>query len=51
MSYQERIKLLNENPVLIARHFQHEVQVFFEELIQDVLIDKTKYYALRTEFQ
>ena len=28
LSYQERTKLLNENPVLLARHFQYKVQVF-----------------------
>ena len=47
LSYQERTKLLNENPVLAARHFQYKVQVFFKELILDGPLDKTKYYALR----
>ena len=51
LSYQERTKLLNENPVLVARHFQYKVQVFFKELILDGPLGKTKYYALRIEFQ
>ena len=29
LSYQTRTELLNSNPVLIARHFQYKVQVFF----------------------
>ena len=50
-SYQERTKLLNENPVLVARHFQYKIQLFFKELILDGRLGKTKYYALRIEFQ
>ena len=50
LSYQERTKLLNENPVLVARHFQYKVQVFFKELILDGPLGKTKYYALRIAF-
>ena len=37
LCYQERTKLLNENSVLVARHFQYKVQVFFKELILDNL--------------
>ena len=51
LSYQERTKLLNENPVLVARYFKYTVQLFFKELILDGPLDKTKYYALRIEFQ
>ena len=50
LSYQERTKLLNENPVLVARHFQYKVQVFFKELILDGPLGKTKCYALRIDF-
>ena len=50
-SYQERTKLLNENSVLVARHFQYKVQVFLKELILDGPLGKTKYYALRIEFR
>ena len=29
LTYQQRTKLLNDNPALVARHFQYKVQVFF----------------------
>ena len=32
LSYQERAKLLNENPVLVARQFQYKVQCFSKSL-------------------
>ena len=51
LSYQERCSLLNNNPVLVARHFQYEVEVFFNEIILDGPLGKTKYYATRIEFQ
>ena len=51
LTYQQRIKLLNDNPVLVARHFQYKVQVFFKEIVLDGPLGKTKYYALRIEFQ
>ena len=50
ISYQERCNLLN-NPVLVARHFQYKVEVFFKEIILDGALRKTKYYAIRIEFQ
>ena len=49
--YQERTKLLNENPVLEPRHFQYKAQVFFNEFMLDGPFCKTKYYALCMEFQ
>ena len=51
MSYQDRCNLLNSNPVLVARHFQYRVEIFFKEIVIDGPIGKTKYYAIRTEFQ
>ena len=35
----------------MARHFQHKVEVFFEEIILDGPLGKTKYYAIRIEFK
>ena len=29
MSYSDRFNLLNENPVIVARHFQYRVELFF----------------------
>ena len=43
--------MLNNNPVLVARHFQYHVEVFFKEIIIDGPLGKTKYYAIRVEFQ
>ena len=35
MSYEGRCNLLNSNPVLVARHFQYKVDVFFKEIVLD----------------
>ena len=51
LTYQQRIKLLNDNPVLVARHFQYKVQVSFKEIVLDGPLGKIKYYPLRIEFQ
>ena len=51
LSYQERCNLLNNNPVLVSRHFQYKIEVFFKEIILDGPLGKTKYYAIRIEFQ
>ena len=51
LSYQDRCKLLNKNPVLVARHFQFRVDMFFKEIILDGPLGKTKYYVIRAEFQ
>ena len=39
LSHQGRTELLNSNPVLIARHFQYKVQVFFKEILLDGSLD------------
>ena len=51
MSYFERCSYLNLNPVLLARHFQYRVEVFFKEIIVDGPLGKVTYYAIRVEFQ
>ena len=51
LSYQDRCKLLNKDPVLVARHFQFIVDMFFKEIILDGPLGKTKYYVIRVEFQ
>ena len=35
----------------MARLFQYKVEVFFEEIVLDGPLGKTKYYAIRIEFQ
>ena len=47
LSYQGRCNLSSNNPVLVARHFQYKVEVFFKEIIIDSPLGKTKYYAIR----
>ena len=43
--------MLNNNPVLVPGHFQNKAEVFFKEIIIDGSLRKTKYYAIRIEFQ
>ena len=47
----ELCNYLNSNPVLLARHFQYRVEVFFKEIIVNGPLGKVKYYAIRVEFQ
>ena len=35
MSYHERCDTLNKNPVLVARHFQYRVEMFFKIVVLD----------------
>ena len=53
LSYNERCSMLNLNPVVVAKHFQHRVETFFSEVLLSSLnpIGKIVYYALRIEFQ
>ena len=53
MSYNERCSMLNLNPVVVAKHFQHRVETFVTEILLSKLnpIGKIIYYALRIEFQ
>ena len=53
LSYVERCQMLNANPVVVAKHFQHRVETFFREVLLSNInpIGKISYYALRVEFQ
>ena len=51
LNYFERCSYLNQNPVLLARHFQYRVETFFKEIILDSPLGKVTYYATRVEFQ
>ena len=51
LSHQERCNLLNNNPVLVARHFQYRVEVLFKEIILDGPLGKTKYYLYALNFK
>ncbi|CAB3995694.1 Hypothetical predicted protein [Paramuricea clavata] len=53
LSYAERCLMLNTNPVVVAKHFQHRVETFFSKILLSNCnpIGKITYYALRIEFQ
>ena len=53
LSYNERCAMLNLNPVVVAKHFQHRVETFFSEVLLSNFspIGKIVYYALSIEFQ
>ena len=53
LSYDEKCKMLNLNPVIVAKHFQYRVESFFTEVLLSNCqpIGKIVYYALRIEFQ
>ena len=42
MDFFERCKYLNLNPVLLARHFQYRVEVFFKVIVVRWSIRKSK---------
>ena len=50
LSYLNGCNLLNNNPVLVASHFQYKVEVLFKDIILVGRLGKTKHYAIRTEF-
>ena len=51
MTYQESGNTLNKNPVVVARHFQYRLEIFFKVIVLDGPLVKTSYYAIRVEFQ
>ena len=40
-----------KNPVLVTRHFQYRIEIFFKVNILDGLLGKAQYYEIRLEFQ
>ena len=51
LTYQERCKYLNSNPVLAARHFQYKLEVFLQKILFDGRLGELSYYIHRVEFQ
>ena len=51
LTYHDRCCLLNSYPVLVARHFQYRVEVFFKEIVVDVPLGETKYNTTCIEFK
>ena len=53
LKWDELASIINKlhNPVLVARHFQYRVEVFFKEIAVDGPLGKTKNSAVCVEFQ
>ena len=51
MSYHERCDTLNKNLVLVARHCQYWVEVFFKDIVRDGPLGRTQYLAIRVKFE
>ena len=51
LSYHGRCDTFNKNSVLVARHFQFRVEMFFKDIFLDAPHGKTQYYAIRVTFQ
>jgi len=53
LSYEEKCRLLNVNPVITAKHFQYRVETFFTEILLTNVnpIGKRVHYVHRIEFQ
>ena len=53
MSYDEKCKMLNSNPVVVAKHFQFRLEKLFKDLILSASnpVGNAQYYAIRIEFQ
>ena len=44
--YNERCDGLNKNPLRIAKHFQHRIELLFQTAVLDSPLGKTNYYAV-----
>ena len=53
MSYDDKYKLLNANPVIVARHYQYSLETFLKEILfsEDKPVGTIVSYATRIEFQ
>ena len=53
LNYFERCNVLNSNTVLLDRHSQYQVKIFFKEIlmIRSEPLGKVKYYTRRVELQ
>ena len=53
IDYFRKCEILNQNPVLTARHFQFRVEVFFKEIIlnKNGPLGEVSHYVIKVEFQ
>ena len=49
--YFQPCSYLNLNPVVLARHYQYKVNIFFKTVVLDGVLGKVKHHAIRAEFQ
>ena len=51
MDFFTRCEYLNQNSVLLVKHFQHRVEMFFKVVVIDGPLGKIKYHPIRIDFQ
>ena len=53
MTYDEKCKMLNSNPVVVAKHFQYRLKCLFRDVLlgSGNLVGEVLYHAIRIEFQ
>ena len=53
LTYNDRCKLLNSNPVIVAKHYQFRLETFFTEVLfsSEKPLGNILFYAIRIEFQ
>ena len=51
LGFHDRCYFLNSNPVVVARYFLNEVEVFFKKSFVDDPLGKFKYHAVCAEFE
>ena len=53
LTYNDRCKLLNSNPVIVAKHYQFRLETFFTEVLfsNEKPLGNILFYAIRIEFQ
>jgi hypothetical protein len=52
LTYEQRVSMIRNDPILAARHFDHRLQTFFTYILGNAsVLGKLKYYFYRIEFQ
>ena len=53
MTYDEKRKMLNSNPIVVAKHFQYRLESMFKEILlgSGNPVGKVLYHVIRIEFQ
>ena len=53
MTYDEKCKMLNSDPVVVAKHFQYRLECLFRDVLlgSGDPVGKLLYHAIRIEFQ